>query len=77
MSEKTLAAVCGGRNERAGGTSLAERRVAIDGETVRTWRMREDPFADVWQSEVVPQLVADAGRDSHPLGNGALSRRTE
>ena len=21
--------------------------------------MREDPFADVWQSEVVPQLVAD------------------
>ena len=59
MSEKTLAAVCGGRNERAGGTSLAERRVAIDGETVRTWRMREDPFADVWQSEVVPQLVAD------------------
>ena len=25
----------------------------------RTWRTREDPFADVWQSEVVPQLVAD------------------
>ena len=26
----------------------------------RTWRTREDPFADVWESEVVPQLVADA-----------------
>ena len=25
----------------------------------RTWRTREDPFADVWESEVVPQLVAD------------------
>ena len=29
----------------------------------RTWRTREDPFADVWLSEVVPRLVADtAGR---------------
>ena len=26
----------------------------------RTWRTREDPFADVWLSEVVPRLVADA-----------------
>ena len=25
----------------------------------RTWRTREDPFAEVWESEVVPQLVAD------------------
>ena len=25
----------------------------------RTWRTREDPFGDVWESEVVPQLVAD------------------
>ena len=25
----------------------------------RWWRTREDPFAEVWQSEVVPQLVAD------------------
>ena len=25
----------------------------------RTWQTREDPFADVWQSEVVPQLEAD------------------
>ena len=26
---------------------------------LRTWRTREDPFADVWESELVPQLVAD------------------
>ena len=25
----------------------------------RTWPRGRDPFADVWQSEVVPQLVAD------------------
>ena len=25
----------------------------------RTWRTREDPVAGVWESEVVPQLVAD------------------
>ena len=25
----------------------------------RTWRTREDPFGDVWETEVVPQLVAD------------------
>ena len=25
----------------------------------RAWRTREDPFGDVWESEVVPQLVAD------------------
>ena len=25
----------------------------------RTWWTREDPFAGVWESEVVPQLVAD------------------
>ena len=23
--------------------------------------MREDPFADLWQSEVVPQVVAETG----------------
>ena len=25
----------------------------------RTWRTRADPFAEVWESEVVPLLVAD------------------
>ena len=28
-------------------------------QAVRPWRTREDPFADVWESEVVPQLAAD------------------
>ena len=42
---------------------MVERAVAGDGDAPRWWRTREDPFADVWQSEVVPQLVADtAGR---------------
>jgi hypothetical protein len=27
--------------------------------TSRTWRTREDPFADVWASEVVPRPAAD------------------
>ena len=27
--------------------------------TPRTWRTREDPFAEVWQTEVVPHLAAD------------------
>jgi hypothetical protein len=27
----------------------------------RAWRTRPDPFADVWESEVVPLLVADTG----------------
>ena len=49
----------GGRDERADGAHVAARGVAVDGEGPRTWRTREDPFADVWQSEVVPQLVAD------------------
>ena len=26
----------------------------------RTWRTRPDPFADVWESEIVPLLVADS-----------------
>ena len=29
----------------------------------RWWRTREDPFVDVWQSEVVAQLVADTDSD--------------
>ena len=50
----------GGRDERAECAPLAERCIAVDGEGApRTWRTREDPFANVWQSEVVPQLVAD------------------
>lgn len=31
-------------------------------QSLRTWRTREDPFAEVWASEVVPRLVADEDR---------------
>ena len=42
----------------------------------RTWRTREDPFADVWESEVVPQLVADTeGRLQVLILFTALCRR--
>jgi hypothetical protein len=27
--------------------------------TPRTWRTREDPFAELWATEVVPRLAAD------------------
>ncbi|MCY3843247.1 MAG: hypothetical protein OXH69_06850 [Acidobacteria bacterium] len=60
MAGKTLAAAAAaaGMSERAArkwqGGALPSRAKAP-----RTWRTREDPFADVWQSEVVPQLVAD------------------
>jgi hypothetical protein len=27
--------------------------------TLRAWRTRPDPFADIWASDVVPQLAAD------------------
>ncbi len=30
-----------------------------DHATPRPWRTREDPFAGVWKSEIVPQLAAD------------------
>ena len=60
MSGKTLAAAAAA----AGMSERTARRwesgalpAAVRGP--RTWRTREDPFADVWESEVVPRLVAD------------------
>ena len=63
MAGKTLAAA--GMSERPArnwrtGTQLAERGVAVDGgRRCGRGRTREDPFADLGQSEVVPQLVTD------------------
>ena len=60
MSGKTLAAAAAaaGMSER---TARTWQRGALPStaKAPRTWRTREDPFADVWQSEVVLQLVAD------------------
>ena len=60
MSGKTLAAVAAaaGMSER---TARRWQHGALPStaKAPRSWRTREDPFAAVWQSEVVPQLVAD------------------
>ena len=60
MSGKTLAATAAaaGMSERP---ALRWQSGALPStaKAPRTWRTREDPFANVWQSEVVPQLVAD------------------
>ena len=60
MSGKTLAAAAAaaGMSER---TARAWQSGALPStaKAPRTWRTREDPFAGVWQSEVVPRLVAD------------------
>ena len=60
MRGKTLsaAAAAAGMSERTardwqGGALPSTAKAA------RWWRTREDPFAEVWESEVVPQLVAD------------------
>ena len=60
MSGKMLAAAAAaaGMSER---TARRWRSGALPStaKAPRTWRTREDPFADVWESEVVPRLVAD------------------
>ncbi len=62
MEGKTVAAAAAaaGMGER---TAHRWRRGTLPSaaKAPRTWRTREDPFADVWESEVVPRLVADAG----------------
>ena len=62
MAGKTLTAAvaAAGMSER---TARTWQRGALPStvQGPRRWRTREDPFADVWQSEVVPQLVADTG----------------
>ena len=60
MAGKTLtaAAAAAGMSERTART-WQSGTLPSTAKAPRTWRTREDPFAAVWQSEVVPQLVAD------------------
>ena len=60
MAGKTLAAAAAaaGMSERAA-RKWQSGALPSTAKAPRTWRTREDPFADVWQAEVVPQLVAD------------------
>ena len=60
MAGKTLAAAAAaaGMSERAA-RKWQSGALPSAAKAPRSWRTREDPFADVWQSEVVPQLVAD------------------
>ena len=59
MAGKTLAAAAAaGMSERAA-RKWQSGSLPSTAKAPRWWRTREDPFADVWQSEVMPQLVAD------------------
>ena len=60
MSGKTLAAAAAaaGMSERTA-RHWQSGALPSTAKAPRTWRTREDPFAGVWESEVVPQLVAD------------------
>ena len=63
MARKTLAAA-------AAAVEMSERAprkwqsgpMPSTAKAPRWWRTREDPFADVWQSEVVPQDGEDVAR---------------
>ena len=57
MSGKTLAAAAG-MSERAA-RHWQSGALPSTSTAPRTWRTREAPLADVWESEVVPQLEAD------------------
>ena len=60
MSGKTLAAAAAaaGMSERTA-RQWQSGALPSTAKAPRTWRTREDPFAEVWESEVVPHLVAD------------------
>ena len=74
---KTIAAAAAaaGMSERS---AYAWKDGAVPSETkgLRSWRTRPDPFATVWESEVVPLLVADtAGELEATTVIGELQRR--
>lgn len=56
------------RLDRRGGSGLTESGP-------RSWRTREDPFAQVWSSELVPQLEASPGLQALTLLEALQERR--
>ena len=62
MDGKTMgAAAAAGMCERTA-RQWQEGPVPSTTTTARTWRPRDDPFAGVWATEVVPRLAADTAR---------------
>jgi hypothetical protein len=55
------AAAAAGMSERTA-RRWQERPLPSMTKTARTWRTREDPFEDVWATDVVPRLAADTER---------------
>ena len=83
MAGKTLAAAAAaaGMSERTA-RKWQSRALPSTAKAPRTWRTREDPFADVWPSEVVAAVGggyggtatgADAVHVAEPATSGSLS----
>ena len=53
MTGKTLAAAAAGVSERTA-RRWQSGALPSTAKAPRTWRTREDPFGDVWETEVVP-----------------------
>lgn len=58
------AAAKAGKSERSV-RRIEKREITAGGRTKRTWRSRKDPFAGVWEDEMVPMLEQNA--DLQPL----------
>jgi hypothetical protein len=57
---QAAAAAAAGMSERTARTWMAEGVLPSEAKEVRHWRTRVDPFADVWDAEVVPLLHSDS-----------------
>ena len=58
------AAAAAGISERSG-RNWEQGPLPSETRTARSWRTRVDPFAEVWEAEVVPLLKRDADRKLH------------
>ena len=55
------AAAAAGMSERTA-RRWQDRALPSTTKTARTWRTREDPFEEVWATDVMPRLAADTER---------------